>query len=155
MAEVAVMIRQVVGAIEVSLESAMSNPRLTAPGQMPTASVMVVQVDDQFVVFMNDRNRGCSITNGAEKICAFIKERLLADVPYKDIRWVYRDTAGTVEGIVTNGVEVSFCGVVNDSLIKHAIEALAEKTGFTVSMPWPNLGNDDPIAGLSKQTCSL
>ena len=103
----------------------MTNPRLTADGQRPTASVIAVKIMDEYTVLMHDRNHGCSITNGAEKICRFVHDQLLARVPYENIRWIYRDTMCLVDEIVTDGVRVSFQSVPpDDEQVSRAIEVV-------------------------------
>ncbi len=74
---------------------------------------------------MHDRNHGCSVTNGAEKICRFVHDQLLARIPYENIRWVYRDTMCHVDEIVTDGIHVSFRPVLpDDEQVSRAIEVV-------------------------------
>ena len=108
------MMEQVFGTIEVSIESAMSTPRQTPEGKPSTASALVVKLKDVCVIFVEDHAHGCSVTNGAEKVCRFIHDQLLADIPYSGIRWVYKDTNNEVDEIVTDGVSASFQHIMND-----------------------------------------
>lgn len=92
----------------------MSTPQQTPKGKPSTASALVVKLNDIRVVFVEDHGHGCSVTNGAEKICRFVHDQLLADVPYSNIRWVYKDTNNEVDEIVTDGASASFRRLMDD-----------------------------------------
>lgn len=99
---------QQVQIMDITMKSAMDTPKRTPAGQGPTVSVVTVQTGINAMVLMEDRGTGCSITNGAEQICRMIHDELLHDMPYRNIRWVYRDTDREVSEIVTNGFQADF-----------------------------------------------
>jgi hypothetical protein len=118
-----------IGAIEVAMDNAMTKPRLATDSQKASVSVVVIRLMDQYVVLMHDRNHGCSLTNGAEQICSFIRDTLLAGVPYERIRWIYRDSICVVEEIVMDGTRASFRLVASDDeQVGRAIEVARSVT---------------------------
>ena len=59
------------------------------------AEFCVRQIDhSRLIVWIVDQDAGCSVTNAAESVCAYLNER------YPGYRIIYRDTAGCWDELV-------------------------------------------------------
>lgn len=102
--------------MDITMNTAMDTPKATRPGQTPTARAITVQTEVACMVFMEDLKCGCSLTNAAERICRLVHNELLQNVPYPDIRWVYKDSDDELAEIITNGVSADFKSLSDNDL---------------------------------------
>jgi hypothetical protein len=90
------------------------------------------------VVVMADGNTGTSITNGADTLLPFIHREHLSmrNIPWRNVRWIYRDTEGLWSEIVMNAylssnvASVGFKPAGNST--ESAMYDILSNEGFTI-----------------------